>query len=261
MRIRQCSYLILLIVTSISTLNAQQNGVKDSQAVALINSCLQASGGSQAVSNVQDFVASGTATFNWDSPAQATIALKGRVSSNQFRIDAILSNGMRSWAVNNGQGVLADVDQTRTTFTYQTAFGLRSLSWPVADFVPALSDPNAAISYLGLVSSDQGQAFQIHIQETYTPGSDPNGTLSTASARDYFIDPKTNLLVEVKNTQSFGSPPQNYSEAVLFSAYTNLNGLMVPFSIIEQVAGQQTWTVQLSSISFNVGLTDADFQL
>jgi hypothetical protein len=112
-----------------------------------------------------------------------------------------------------------------------------------------------------LVSSDQGQAYQIHIQETYSAGADPSGLLSSASSRDYFIDPKRFLLVEIKNTQASGNPPQNYVQEILFSAYTNVNGLMVPFSITETVAGQRTWVVQLNGVNFNVGLTDSDFQL
>ena len=252
--------LVLLLLACVVSA-AAQTGVKDPQAVTLINSCLSASGGSQAVAGVQDFMASGTATFNWDSQTQATAALKSRGSANQFRFDATLSNGTRSWAVSNGTGLLSDIDQTRTPFTYQTAYGLRSLSWPVVDFTGALSDPAATISYVGLVSSDQGQAYQIHIQETYAAGTDPAGTLSSASARDYFIDPSSFLLVEIKNTQSYGSPPQNYGESILFSSYTNVNGLMIPFSVTELVSGQRTWVVQLTSVSLNVGLTDADFQL
>jgi hypothetical protein len=240
---------------------AQSTGVKDPQAVSLINSCLSASGGSQAIGGVQDFVASGTATFNWDVQTQATAVLKERVSTNQFRFDATFSNGARSWAVSNGTGLLSNIDQTKTALTYQTAFSLRSLSWPVVDLVGALSDPAATISYVGLVSSDQGQAYQIHIQETYPAGADPSGLQSSASARDYFIDPKSFLLVEIKNTQASGNPPQNYEQSILFSGYTNVNGLMVPFSITETVAGQQTWVVQLNSVNFNVGLTDSDFQL
>jgi len=239
--------------------NAQSIGTKDPQAVALINSCLNASGGSQGLSSIQDFVASGTATFNWDSSTQAGATLKSRVSTNQFRFDASLPDGVRSWAVTKGAGALVDIDQTRTKFTYQTAVAQRSLSWPVLDFIVALSDPAATISYVGPVSNAQGQAYQIHIQETYPSASDPTGLLSKGSSRDYFIDPNNFLLTEIRNTQSVGG--QNYVQSLRFFSYTNVNGLLVPFTVTETIGGQRTWTLQLSNISFNVGLTDTDFQL
>jgi hypothetical protein len=262
MRIARCiTYFMLAYLLTIPKATAQGSGIKDPVAVTLINSCLAASGGTQALSSIQDFAASGTSAFDWDSPTQAGAVMKGRVSANQFRFDANLANGTRSWAVTNGAGVLVEVDQTRTKFSYQTALGLRSLSWPVLDFLAALSDPASAISYIGLVSIDQGQVHQIHIQEAYSADADPTGILSSASSRDYFIDPNTFLLVEIKDTQSIGTPAQNYAQSVLFSSYTNVNGLVVPYSVTEMIDGQKTWTVQLSNISFNVGLTDVDFQL
>jgi hypothetical protein len=132
---------------------------------------------------------------------------------------------------------------------------LSNLSWPVLDFISALGDPNAAISYIGFVSSDQGQAFQIRIQESHTsPGA--------AQSKDYFIDPSSFLIVETKDTQSAAAnPSQTYSHSVLFSGYSNLNGMTVPLSITELVSGQRTWVLQLNTVTFNVGLTDADFQL
>jgi hypothetical protein len=47
---------------------------------------------------------------------------------------------------------------------------------------------------------------------------------------------------------------------MLFSDYRAINGILVPFSITERVAGQTTWTIQLSQIAFNTGLGDTDFQ-
>jgi len=212
--------------------SAQNNATKDPQAVALINSCLTASGGNQALSAVQDFVASGTVTFYWDQPTQAPAVLKER--GNQFRFDATLGSGTRSWAVNNGTGVLVNTDGSRTTFTQQTAYGLTNLSWPVLNLIGVLSDQYAAISYVGLVSTDQGQLHQIHIQEAYPASIDPMGTMGTAQSKDYFIDPNSFVLVETKDSQSStGNPGPGYDHLVLFSNYTSVNGLMVPFSVTE----------------------------
>jgi hypothetical protein len=40
-----------------------------------------------------------------------------------------------------------------------------------------------------------------------------------------------------------------------------VNGILVPFSINEQMGGQKTRDIQLTQISFNTGLQDAAFVL
>lgn len=252
------THCVLLFFASV--VFAQNNVTQDAQAVSLMNACIAASGGAQIISAVQDFTGSGTATFNWDQPTQAPSTVKGRVA-NQFRVDSTVGGTTRSWAVLNGSGILADIDDSRTVLNQQTAYSLRNMSLPVLDFLAALSDQYASISYVGLVSSDQGQAHQIHIQEQYPPSMDPTGSLSAALSRDYFVDPSSYLIVETKDNQSAGVASTLYSHSVLFSGFTAVNGITAPLSITEVVNGQQTWTLQLTTITFNVGLTDIDFQL
>lgn len=251
-----CVFATVIIASAIFS-SAQ--ATKDAQAVTVLNSCLSASGGAQAIGLIQDFTETGSATFNWDTPTSATATLKGRVGSNQFRFDAAVASNTRSWAVGNGLGILVDLDQSRTSFNAQTANSLRSLSLPVLDFAAALADSQAEISFLGVTSD--GQSYQVHVQETFDPSIDPNGTMSKATARDYFINVKTSLITSISNTQLLGTPAQSFAERVVFSNYTNVNGVMIPFSLAETLGGQQTWTVQINSASFNTGLTDADFQL
>jgi len=36
---------------------------------------------------------------------------------------------------------------------------------------------------------------------------------------------------------------------------------MVPFSVSEYVGGQKVWSLQITDIKFDTGLSDSDFQL
>jgi len=54
---------------------------------------------------------------------------------------------------------------------------------------------------------------------------------------------------------------ESYQHEISFSDHRLASGLLVPFAISEKIAGQQTWTIQLSQITFNAGLSDPDFQL
>lgn len=249
----------VLFAMFVHQLIAQNTPTKDPRAVSLLNSSISAFGGSSALSAIQDFQSSGTITFAWDQSTQVPATVKNL--GNQFRLDATLSSGTRSWAVGAGSGVLVDTDGTRTPYSAQTSYSLRTLTFPVLDLLAAIADPNASISYIGAVSSDAGPAIQVHVQEVYAPSIDPTGGMSAAQARDYFIDPNTFLLVEIRDNQSSGGSSQLYTHSVIFAGFTKLNGIEVPLLITEMVAGQKTWVLQLSSVTFNVGLTNTDFQL
>ena len=252
-----CSFVCL---ATGQLLNAQNSATKDPRAISVMNACINASGGSQALIGIQDFVASGSTTFNWNEPTSASSTLKGRIG-NQFRFDAALGSGTRSWVVSDGNGGLVDADGSRTAFSRQTGYSLRNLTLPVLDFSVALSDQYAAISYVGLVATDQGPAHQIHIQEVYPKSIDPAGLLSEPLSRDYFIDPHSFLLIETKDNQSssIGSQ-QTYVHDLQFSGFESINGLTIPLSVTERVGGQQTWSLRLSVVTFNVGLADSDFE-
>ena len=43
--------------------------------------------------------------------------------------------------------------------------------------------------------------------------------------------------------------------------YTVVNGVNIPMTVSERMDGQMIWQAQLTSISYNVGLTDAVFTL
>jgi hypothetical protein len=45
-----------------------------------------------------------------------------------------------------------------------------------------------------------------------------------------------------------------------FSNYQAVNGVLVPFTLIDLIAGQKTAEMKLDQVTFNTGLTDADFR-
>jgi hypothetical protein len=226
---------------------------KDAQAVKILGACVDAAGGIPTIIAIQDFAATGNATYYWAKQSvAASVALKGRGVS-QFRVDAILDSGTRSWSASNGMGTLVDVDGTRRAIPFYNAVNVGVLSWRLPNIMAALTDPTMTVSYVGLVQSNNGQAYQIHVQQT--DASNPDPVLANIKAVDYFVDPKTYLLLQtVDSTYSTTDLTQAYQHAVLFSDYRNVSGVMVPFSITEKISDQSTWSIQLDSITFNVGL-------
>lgn len=84
----------------------------DAQAVSIASQALAAAGGLQNLSVLQDYTAKGQITYYWaGKEVQGAVTLRGR-GLDQFRLDANLPEGARSWAVSHGMGKLLSTDGT-----------------------------------------------------------------------------------------------------------------------------------------------------
>lgn len=257
------SFLLVCVVSAAaqsSNIITNTGPQRDPSATTFLTQAVTAAGGSSAISAIQDFTAQGTITHNWgDNPEQGQLAVKSRGLS-QFRIDSSLPEGTWSWVVNNNSGQLTFPDGTLTSIPYHNTPNVGSLTLPICRVNSALSDLRTSVIDLGTVKFGTGQARQIRIQQTFR--SDSAGWRSKLTQRDYFFDPASFSLLEVRDTVH----PQNdavngqLKHTVNFGNYKTVNGVAVPFSVSETIAGQHTWTLQLSSIAFNTGLSDSDFQ-
>ena len=79
---------------------------------------------------------------------------------------------------------------------------------------------------------------------------------------DLYFDPTSYRLVEVAEIIWWGGDlTQTYSHEILFSNYVSSAGLSVPLGISEKFGGQETWSVTLTSLIFNNGLSQTLFTL
>ena len=128
--------------------------------------------------------------------------------------------------------------------------------------IAALSNTNFAIEAGGTATFQGKAAYEVEVEQTFASGVDPDGTFSALTKRRVFIDASSYLVLGVEDSLH---PPDSTEPArrhqLLYSGYRNVNGVAVPFSVTETLSGQRTWTFALSSISFNTGLTAADFTL
>ncbi len=235
---------------------------RDPQALGVLNQVLATSGGVTAFTAIQDFTASGTVTYFWaGEEVKGSVNLRGR-GTDQFRIDASLPHGIRSWAVSNGTGSIKEMDGTSQPISYYNATNLGSLTFPYFAIMAALQDSTTSVADLGLMQVDGRQVRQIHTRRQLDALNDTQAIFSELATRDYFIDPTTYQLLKVEDmAHPAQSLTENYQHEISFSDYRLVGGVLVPFTISETIAGQQTWTIQLNQISFNTGLTDSDFQI
>ncbi len=241
---------------------AQQPPQRDPHAILLLTQCLNASGGAQAFVTIQDYTASGTITYHWASEEVQGPAIVRARGLGQYRLDANLSSGVRSWAVNNGRALLKEPNQKASLIPYHNAVHLGGISLPFPEIAASLQDTSKSLAYLGLIQRAGRQAHRIRVQQNFDSGADPGRLLSKLSAKDFFVDAADfQLLYTQDMVHPLKSSTEDYLREVQFSDYRLVNGKLIPFSITEVIAGQQTWTIHLSQIAFNQGLTDLDFQL
>ncbi len=261
-----CSFA--LIIGSVSAQqpapspNSEQSHQRDPNALALLNQCLAAAGGLPALEALQDFSGSGSITYFWaGEEVQGSVTVRGR-GATQFRFDAMLSTGTRSWAVSDGEGSLKEADGTTQTIPYHNAVNLGSLTLPYPALVAALRDASMSVTDLGLVSVEGRQARQIRILKHIPSTNAAAISLGKLAARDFFVDLASFQIVKIQDlAHPLYTHLESYPHEISFADYRAVNGVIVPFAISERINGQQTWTVQLTDISFNSSLTERDFQL
>ena len=239
----------------------QSNPQRDASALSFLSQALTAAGGSAAIAGVTDFTANGSITYSWGDPVQGTTTIKSR-GLTQFRLDSEVPDGTWSFIVNNGAGVLNLPNGTSSAVPYQGTLNADSLTLPIILISAAVGDTSVTVIDGGLVPLGNGQARQITIQQNLSASIDPNGQLSTTTKRDYFFDPVSSLLLQVQDTVYPNNDVVNggVPRIIGFSGYQMSNGIYVPFSISVSLDGQTLWSIQLTSINFNSGLSDSDFQ-
>ena len=238
----------------------QSAPVRDPQAISVLNQSLSAAGGLVPISAVQDYTGTGNIAYSWaDQSVQCPLIVRGMGTGN-FRIDASLSNGTRTWAASGYSGVLITPDGTRQQTAFYNLMTAGSMTLPYVRIAAILGDSTTSIAYVGLVSVNGGQAYQVHFAPAVDPSITANNSLPGLGAFDVFFDPTSFLVTRLTETvRSETDFTTTYPHQIDFSNYQTTGGIQAPLTIAETVNGQTTWTMTLSSLTFNNGLTDDIF--
>jgi hypothetical protein len=234
---------------------------RDPQALAVLTRALAAAGVSTQAGSIQDFTGTGSITYFWaGQEVVGQVTLRGRGTS-QFRLDANLAEGMRSWTVSDGQGAVREPSGKKSTIPFSNACNLGSLTLPYVQLLAAINDTSESVLLLSPLTVGGQQVYDIRLRQNFARQDNPTGDLSKASVKDYLISQTTYTIVATQDTQySNDAPWHSFKHELVFSDNRTVNGLLLPYAITETIEGQKTWAIQLSSISLNTGLTDSTFQ-
>jgi hypothetical protein len=232
---------------------------RNPSAIAFLSQAVSAAG-VRSTPAIQDYMSSGIITHHWANKREdGQLTLKAR-GLTQFRLDSNVSEGTWSFIVNNGSGRLVVPSGKISNIASHNTVNVGSLTWPILAVNAVLLDGTTTVIDKGLVRLNNEQVRQIHVEQNFT--IDPNSILCKLTQRDYFFDTSTLALVRVEDERH---PDNDAVHGALlhvldFWDFRAVNGVLVPFSIREKVADQETWKIQLTSASFNAGLPDSDFQ-
>ncbi len=246
------------MVSSLSGLAQEPTASSAPDPKALLAQSLAAAG----ATNVNAFTASGTITYFWaGEPVQGAATLRGR-GADQFRLDADLPGGTRSFALSRRAGQRKGADGKLADIPAQNAWAGSIPAIPYPSIAAALADPAVAFTYLGLEDAGGRQFYRIRVSPNVPPETDPRGIMKQLSWIDYFVDVQTYLVAKTADlTHPKETITESYLHEIELEEYTAMGGIAVPVLIREKVGGQTTWELRLSTVVFNPNLSDADFSL
>jgi len=242
------------------TVEAQEPSTSDPQAVAVLNQALAAGGTS--LTATQSFAASGSITYYWaGKEVKGSVLVCGK-GTGQFRLDAVLPEGTRSWAVSWGKGSIKEADGKSATIHQFNALNDGAIANPLARIAALANEPGVQISYVGLEKAEGLQVHHVRLLPSSTPEEDPGRDAAPLRKLEVFVDATSFLVVKLQDVMhAEDNVKDTYSRELIFADYRLVNGALMPFSITEKFGGQKTWSLQLDSISPNPALSDSDFKL
>jgi hypothetical protein len=239
---------------------------KDPLAVSVLNQSLSGAGGALAIKAVADYTATGNIIYHWNPEVQGGVTVRG-LGLGQLRVDANLPRGMHSSVISGGQTSTKAEDgavsqypppypvPSSDAFPYQPPMFPGSLVLPHTQLAAVLNDPLFSISDKGVVQIDGHAVHDIQAQMVF-PGQTQPDNMAEYQIIDFFIDTSTIQLVMIQD-----NVPKHIVHQIRYSDYKTVSGVLVPFSIGEEMGGQKTREIRLDQASFNTGLQDAEFSL
>ena len=262
MLLKRLAFLFCIFLTAF-TAYAQQpptTVTRDAQAVSVLAQCLNAVGGLATISAVQDYTGTGNITYNWaGQEVQGSVTVRGMGTGN-FRLDANLPQGVRTWSASGYSGVLIHEDGTRESTAFYNLTTAGSMTFPYTRIAAALNDATTSIAYVGTSAVSNPATYQIHVAVSNAANIAGSTSLQGLGSFDVFID-STSLLVTKLSDQvrSESNAAVVLIHEIEFQNYQSVGNIKFPMTIHETVNGQLAASILLNAITLNSGLTQADF--
>jgi hypothetical protein len=229
---------------------------RDPQAIALLQQAVAA----MASSAPTDSSATGTVTIVEGSSTETGSIKILTLGPSQTSETITLTSEQRVVVYANGNARETAASQS-SSLPSELAISDQCPDFPLPVMLAALNNPDEAFHYVAAETLD-GTAVQ-HIQFWNSFTSNPHQqNLAPFSTKDVWIDSASGLPLKISYFRRAGSGAvPAVPVEVFFSNYTKINGVLYPFQINKSYNGTPWEAITIQSVSFNTGLTTAQFQV
>lgn len=131
--------------------------------------------------------------------------------------------------------------------------------FPLPFLLSVLNNTDSAYQYIGQETLNGESVQHVKTWDTFASNSHLQ-QLAPFSTRDIWFDSTSGLPVKIAYVRQAGEGNvPKFPVELLFSTYTTVNGVQFPFQIHKSYNGTPWETISIQSVSFNTGLTDANF--
>jgi hypothetical protein len=236
---------------------------RDQQSVGILTRVLQNSGGSQALAAVHDITESGEITFYSGKGIKGPVKIQ-MLDGKHLRLEAALPGGKSVWVIREGVGSQIQGD-TIEPISRQRAIALANFTFPVRHVIAALADGRTEISFVQIEKRHNRSLYRLRVKGQLSLLSEINSALLPLT-KDLLIDALTFDIVSVEdfplplskryNRNPFVPAPHKID----FEDFRVINGVRVPFLIVNRTFGQVTLSLRLTDVTLNNNLGDRDFE-
>jgi len=251
--------VVLVVLLAGGSIKAQDSPKSDLQVVTILQQSAAVMGAGN-LAQVQDSLVQGTASAPGKSESRAfTIKAKG---TNLFRLEAAEPGQAPTVAVvNRGR----PSRQTREGWKGGPSANTRHRR---ADHIPALMlaqellRADLSATYVGLEDVEGRGAHRIRLARvSSTLGNELDQRLTKNSEMDVFVDAQTFLVVKLSYVHLTETDwRRGLPMEIHYSDYRNLGGVLIPTFQRRVFNGQPLSDMRISSVAFNVGLADSEFE-
>ena len=218
---------------------------KDSSALQTIAAFVSAVNGG----GWSEMQATGTLTAPGATAEQypATLTIQNGTS---FRLDVNTPEGLRSTRIHGRVGRILESNGVKHSLPAATALvGL--FAFPKLMMTTFPSTQTSVIDQ-GTIVVDGKSLLRVTVQEPVSPETTPQPANVQTNVIDLYFDPATHLLLKsVASVQLNTADRARYMQAVTYSDYQNVDGMLLPFATSQTLNGQRQWSLQLTNVQLN----------
>jgi hypothetical protein len=264
MSLRLSRFALLIVLTlAVVSATAQQSSSptaqapqRDAQAVALLQQTIAA----MAATTPTDSSATGSVTVVEGSTTQTGTIQILTLGTSATSETLVLPNGQREVVYSNGDAKETYGSQSVVT-PMQLSVTDQCVDFPLPIVLSALNNPDESFQYIGAEALNGAPAQHVRLWNTFAskPGLQ---ILASFAAMDFWLDATSTLPLKIAYSRPVtGGAVPAFQIEVSFSNYTKVNGVLYAFQINKSFNGTPWQTITIQSVSFNTGLTAAQFQV